>query len=242
MAETPAIDAKPAPASSVAHGSTVAWRAWIALGSNLGDRERAIRSALERIGALPGIRVVAVSSLHETAPVGGPPGQGAYLNAAAELAFDSLFGQTSARSWDRVEARLFECGPAGEVNGSLHAPESERAPSMGTIAPARALLRSLLLIEHTLGRVRQPGERNAPRTIDLDLLIMEEVVESEAPRSILVREPGLEIPHPRMHERAFVLAPLAEIAPALHHPRIGASVEELLASLCASPDRATSTG
>ncbi len=58
--------------------------AYIALGSNLGDRERALRLALEKIGKLPKSRVVKISSFHETDPVGGPP-QGKFLNAAAGL-------------------------------------------------------------------------------------------------------------------------------------------------------------
>jgi 2-amino-4-hydroxy-6-hydroxymethyldihydropteridine diphosphokinase len=60
-------------------------RALVALGSNLGDRRRTIERALEEVCRLPGTCVVASSSLHETDPVGGPPDQGAFLNAAAEV-------------------------------------------------------------------------------------------------------------------------------------------------------------
>ena len=67
---------------------------------------------------------------------------------------------------------------------------------------AEALLRELLATEARFGRVRQFP--NAPRTLDLDLLLYGDRV---------IAEPGLVVPHPRMHERAFVLAPLAEIAP-----------------------------
>src|SRR5438270_8532885 len=59
--------------------------AYIALGSNLGDRAATLQQALAALAARSGIRVVRVSSFHETEPVGGPPGQGPYLNAAAEL-------------------------------------------------------------------------------------------------------------------------------------------------------------
>jgi len=59
--------------------------AWIGLGSNLGDRKAALDAALAALAATPGVAVVAVSSYHETRPVGGPPGQGAFLNAAARL-------------------------------------------------------------------------------------------------------------------------------------------------------------
>jgi 2-amino-4-hydroxy-6-hydroxymethyldihydropteridine diphosphokinase len=63
-------------------------RAFIALGGNLGDRAATLRSALAALDRTPGVRVVRHSSLHETAPAGGPPGQGPYLNAAAELSVD----------------------------------------------------------------------------------------------------------------------------------------------------------
>jgi 2-amino-4-hydroxy-6-hydroxymethyldihydropteridine diphosphokinase len=60
-------------------------RAYIGLGSNLGDREATIRAALHDLDAEKGVRVVRCSTLHETEPVGGPPGQGRYMNAVAEL-------------------------------------------------------------------------------------------------------------------------------------------------------------
>ena len=129
---------------------------FIALGSNLGDRAATIAAALRMLAESESVRVVRRSSLHETDPVGGPPGQGLYLNAAAEL-------------------------------------ETELSP--------RALLLLCQQIEHTLGRVR--SERNGPRTIDLDILLF-------GGRNI--DEPGLIVPHPRMWDREFVLAPLREIA------------------------------
>lgn len=75
---------------------------------------------------------------------------------------------------------------------------------------ARELLSRLLSIEARHGRVRSTP--NAPRTLDLDLLLWADEV---------ISEPGLEVPHPRMHERAFVLQPLAEIAPAARVPGRG---------------------
>ncbi len=79
-----------------------------------------------------------------------------------------------------------------------------------SLAP-RALLEALLDIERRFGRARSFA--NAPRTLDLDLLLYD---------ALRVHEPGLEIPHPRMHERAFVLRPLAEIAPDTEIPGRGA--------------------
>lgn len=87
-----------------------------------------------------------------------------------------------------------------------------------SLAP-RALLDRLLEIERGEGRRRGP-ERNAARTLDLDLLLY---------GSRLLDEPGLELPHPRLHERAFVLEPLRDLAPQLVHPRLGLPIETLAA-------------
>ncbi|WP_421655895.1 2-amino-4-hydroxy-6-hydroxymethyldihydropteridine diphosphokinase [Leptothermofonsia sp. ETS-13] len=80
-----------------------------------------------------------------------------------------------------------------------------------------ALLQALLQIEARFGRVRQ--ERNGPRTLDLDLLLFDDLV---------LDSPNLQIPHPRMAERAFVLVPLAEIAPAWVEPVSGKAIAELI--------------
>ena len=86
-----------------------------------------------------------------------------------------------------------------------------------TSLAARALLDRLLAVEQRFGRVRVPGE-HGPRTLDLDLLLYGD----EA-----IDEPGLTVPHPRLHERSFVLEPLAELAPGLVVPGRG-DVESLL--------------
>jgi len=90
-----------------------------------------------------------------------------------------------------------------------------------TTLGARELLERLLTIERRLGRVRGEGPRFGPRTIDLDLLLYGDEV---------IDEPGLQIPHPRLHERGFALEPLAELDPALEVPGRGA-VQTLLAGL-----------
>lgn len=89
---------------------------------------------------------------------------------------------------------------------------------LDTVLAPRALLDALLAIERAFGRRR--SFRGAPRTLDLDLLLYGAQV---------ISEPDLQVPHPRMHERAFVLAPLAEIAPECVIPGRGA-VAELLAA------------
>jgi 2-amino-4-hydroxy-6-hydroxymethyldihydropteridine diphosphokinase len=93
--------------------------------------------------------------------------------------------------------------------------------ALDTTLSARELLDALLRIEIELGRVREEGERWGPRTIDLDLLVY---------GSDMVDEPGLRVPHPRLHERRFALEPLAELAPDLVVPGRG-RVSELLEGL-----------
>ncbi len=85
-----------------------------------------------------------------------------------------------------------------------------------------ALLRELLAIEQAMGRDRASAPAKGPRVIDLDLLLHGAAV---------LQTPELVLPHPAMHERGFVLAPLAEIAPAMWHPTLRTSVAELLAKL-----------
>jgi 2-amino-4-hydroxy-6-hydroxymethyldihydropteridine diphosphokinase len=86
-------------------------------------------------------------------------------------------------------------------------------------APPEEVLAALLEVEAALGRTR--GARNAPRTLDLDLIAYGREVRDGA---------GLTLPHPRAHERLFVMGPLAEIAPGWLHPVSGASAAELAAA------------
>jgi 2-amino-4-hydroxy-6-hydroxymethyldihydropteridine diphosphokinase len=134
-------------------------RAYVGLGSNLGDREGTILAAAERLGPHR------LSRIRETEPWGYAD-QPWFLNAAAEL-------------------------------------ETELAP--------RELLERLLEIERGLGRTRN-GPRYGPRTVDLDLLLYGDLV---------VAEPGLTVPHPRLAERLFVLEPLFELNAGLFIPGHG---------------------
>ena len=98
-------------------------------------------------------------------------------------------------------------------------------------------LREFLAVESAFGRIR--AEKNGPRTLDLDLLFYDDRI---------IHEPGLDVPHPRLHERFFVLKPLSDIAPDWKHPELGKTACELLAAVShaelpvAGPLRAGSAG
>jgi 2-amino-4-hydroxy-6-hydroxymethyldihydropteridine diphosphokinase len=150
-------------------------RAFVGLGSNLGERETTLRAAVGRLRGLPQTEVRAVSSFRDTEPVGYVD-QPRFLNGAVEL----------------------ETGLS-----------------------ARELMTALLELERAYGRDRSSSPAQGPRTLDLDLLLYGEAT---------IDEPGLEVPHPRLHERRFVLEPLSELDPGLVVPGKGA-VQDLLAKL-----------
>jgi 2-amino-4-hydroxy-6-hydroxymethyldihydropteridine diphosphokinase len=115
-----------------------------------------------------------------------------------------------------AQSQLRETEPVGVVDQPLFL---NGAVQVETTLTPRALLDTLLEVERALGRVRD--ERWGPRKLDLDLLVYGDVI---------VDEPGLRVPHPRLHERVFALEPLAELDPELEIPGVG-KVSDALAAL-----------
>ncbi len=147
--------------------------AYIALGTNVGDRENNLRAAL-RLLAEAGIRILKQSSIYETEPL------------------------------DYLEQAWF-------LNAVLEAQ---------TDLPALDLLHKLRAIESAMGSKKAFAK--GPRLIDLDILLY---------GNDTIAIPELQVPHPRMLQRRFVLVPLAEIAPNLRHPSWPATASQLLAAL-----------
>ncbi len=136
-----------------------------------------------------------------------------------EAAFTFAIDQLSALISNLTVSRFIETDPEGE--GLEDQPPYLNAVAIGeTSLSAREMLDHLLAIELAYGRQRPyPG---APRTLDLDLILLGETIENSA---------GLQVPHPRFRRRSFVLEPLAAIAPAIVDPVTKLSIAELLKRL-----------
>jgi len=153
--------------------------AYLGLGGNVGDRQRALEQALSLLLCRPGIHLLRLSSLYETEPVAAAGGW--FFNSVAEI-------------------------------------ETSLGPD--------ELLATLGEVEEACGQPRR-RERGEARLVDLDLLLY---------GSRIIAESHLQVPHPRMHLRRFVLIPLAELDPGLVHPGLGTRVSDLLAHLPQLPE------
>ena len=147
-------------------------RYFLGLGSNLGDRQQTLQTAIEEIGEFATVK--SQSSIYETDPVGYKD-QGKFLNMALEIASE--------------------------------------------LTPLELIFRTSE-IEHKLGRERTI--KNGPRTIDIDILLY---------NNRTFRHQYLQIPHPHLHKRAFVLEPLNEIAPEAIHPEQNQTIKQLWTNL-----------
>ena len=142
-------------------------RAYLSLGSNVGDRTANLQHAISRLETIAA--VAAVSSIYETEPV-----------------------EVTAQPW------FLNC-----------------AVALDTERTADDLLKGILRIEQEMGRRREV--KKGARNIDIDILLFADAV---------INTPELDVPHPAMHQRRFVLEPLAEIAPDARHPVLQRTVRE----------------
>lgn len=156
-------------------GKGMPHRAFIGIGSNLGDRKANLVEAMGRVQEIPTTRVVKQSSLYESEPLGDAKTW--FVNCAIEIETD--------------------CG-------------------------ADELLKRLKQIETVMGRKRVRGKRWGSRIIDLDILFFD---------SEIINKRTLRVPHPELQKRRFVLLPMSELAPQMIHPKLSASISELLAGI-----------
>jgi dihydroneopterin aldolase / 2-amino-4-hydroxy-6-hydroxymethyldihydropteridine diphosphokinase len=179
---------------------------YIGIGSNLGDRKQNIEKALEKLKSRKDIELVCVSSVIETEPE-GCGGQSKFLNACCRID-TTLYPDevlSALKSIEREMGRDKNSAPR-----KLSPEEQLKALDEGTYQD-HAL--------HHTGPDRRPENKYAPRVIDLDILLYDDII---------MKGNNLTIPHSLMHKRFFVLQPLSEIAPEFIHPVLQKPVKNIL--------------
>ncbi len=161
----------------------------------------------------------------------------AYIALGSNKAFNGLAPADIIVRAAKAVCDFAAAGETGNICSSLYRSPAWPDPSdppfvngvmkLSTALAPQALMAGLLAIEAGFGRDRRAQCKNAPRSLDLDLLAMGDLVIKGQ------NAEELTLPHPRLAERSFVLVPLAEIAPDWRHPQTGAGIEDLLAGLAA---------
>lgn len=184
-------------------------KAYISIGSNLGDRLGYIREAIRKMMQSKEIRITKASSVYETQPVYGERSQTIeyedqpwFLNLVLELE-TNLAPLNLLELLSNIEKQMERTRPALRPENQCRRKGSPRRKRTDSPSSLQA-------------------QRYGPRNIDLDLLLYDDLV---------LNSDRLTLPHPRMHEREFVLVPLAEIAPKAIHPLLKKTVEKILEEL-----------
>ena len=199
-----------------------AYEIWVGLGSNIEDRQSYLTAAITKLNLITK-KTIIMSSIYETPPWGGVA-DGPFLNQVVGVLVNSEllihYCQLQSKYIEHVETLA---NSWIRLSHALSVQSSQTTPEQFELYIAELVMLYLLLVELDLGRDRSNNAiRWSSRTIDLDLLEMPYRKHKQ-----LFRSPLLTLPHPRLHERQFVLVPWSEVAPQLNLPTFNTSVADL---------------
>jgi len=181
---------------------------YLGIGSNLGDRQKNIDSAMEKLSSKKGIEVAALSSVVETNPIGNPD-HPKFLNAACKIE-TTLYPDELLDALKSIEREL---GRKKDSSSNRLSPEEQlKMLQDGKLTMAD-------VTSQAAEKEDVEEDKWAPREIDLDILFYDDVV---------VKGNNLIIPHPLLHDRLFVLGPLSEIAGDFIHPLLKKSIKDIM--------------